>query len=76
MRVRNRSAISEDREFQRRSNNDEGEASAGTFTPPLNVDRTLAFAYDFSGENAIGVSIEPIGGSAAPTGDSVLLGTR
>lgn len=74
--VRNMPAISADREFQLWSITDAGAASAGTFTPPLNVDRTLAFAYDFSGANAIGVSIEPIGGSAAPTGDIVLLGTR
>ncbi|MCH8309955.1 MAG: anti-sigma factor [Chloroflexi bacterium] len=74
--VRNMPTISADREFQLWSITDAGPVSAGTFMPPIDVDRTLAFAYDFSNADAIGVSIEPIGGSAAPTGDIVLLGTR
>ena len=78
--VRDMPTIPPHREFQVWSIIDSGAASVGVFKPapapaPAS-DRVVAFAFDFSESDAIGVSIEPIGGSAAPTGDIVLLGTR
>ena len=74
--VRDMPAIPPDREFQVWSINDSGAASVGVFKPAPAPARAVAFAFDFSESDAIGVSIEPIGGSAAPTGDIVMLGTR
>ena len=74
--VRDMPAIPPHREFQVWSIIDSRAASIGVFKPLRAPDRVVAFAFDFSESDAIGVSIEPIGGSAAPTGDIVLLGTR
>ncbi|PCH91425.1 MAG: hypothetical protein COB86_04880 [Dehalococcoidia bacterium] len=74
--VRDMPTIPPHREFQVRSIIDSRAASIGVFKPLRVPDRVVAFAFDFSESDAIGVSIEPIGGSAAPTGDIVLLGTR
>ena len=74
--VRDMPAIPPHREFQVWSIIDSRAASIGMFKPSPAPDRVVPFAFDFSESDAIGVSIEPIGGSAAPTGDIVLLGTR
>ena len=74
--VRDMPTIPPHREFQVWSIIDSGAASVGVFKPAPAPDRAVAFASDFSESDAIGVSIEPIGGSAAPTGDIVMLRTR
>ena len=74
--VRDMPTIPPHREFQVWSIIDSRAASIGVFKPLRAPDRVVAFAFDFSESDAIGVSIEPIGGSAAPTGHIVLLGTR
>lgn len=52
----------------------EAPSSAGTFSP-AGMDRLVVLFGDFSGADAIGVSIEPKGGSPLPTGAIVLLGS-
>jgi anti-sigma-K factor RskA len=74
--VRDMPSIPADREFQLWSITDSGAASVGTFQPLPEADWAVVFAFDFSSTDAVGVSIEPIGGSTAPSGEIVLLGTR
>ena len=74
--VRDMPTIPPHREFQVWSIIDSGAASVGVFKPAPAPDRAVAVASDFSESEAIGVSIEPIGSSAAPTGDIVMLRTR
>jgi anti-sigma-K factor RskA len=46
----------------------------GTFSPTDPGEQLLIVGTDFTGADAIGISIEPRGGSLAPTGPIVLLG--
>ena len=52
----------------------EGPASAGIFSSTDSVEQLEILSADFFGADAIGVSIEPKGGSPQPTGAIVLLG--
>ena len=49
--------------------------AAGTFNPAPAPDQIVALDVSFTDADAVGVSIEPLGGSVAPTGDIVLLGS-
>jgi anti-sigma-K factor RskA len=46
---------------------------AGTFSVSDPDGQLVTVAADFSTANALGISVEPKGGSPAPTGDIVLL---
>lgn len=48
----------------------------GMFNPIESAAQLIPLTADFSSAEAIGVSIEPKGGSPAPTGEIVLLGTQ
>ena len=52
----------------------EGLADAGMFSSTESVDQLVIVPADFFGADAIGVSVEPRGGSRQPTGAIVLLG--
>ncbi len=52
----------------------EGLADAGMFSSTESVDQLVIVPADFFGADAIGVSVEPRGGSPQPTGAIVLLG--
>ena len=51
-----------------------GPADAGIFSSTESADQVVIVAADFFGADAIGVSVEPKGGSPQPTGAIVLLG--
>lgn len=72
--VHNLNSLSPDKEYQVWRISADGPVGVGTFnTLDAPVD-LIPLAADFSDADAIGVSIEPKGGSPAPTGDIVLLG--
>ncbi len=52
----------------------EGPASAGIFGGTDSMEQLVNLPTDFFGADAVGVSVEPRGGSPQPTGDIVLLG--
>lgn len=72
--VHNLPRLASDREFQAWLIVGEIPSSAGTFASDA-LDQPVVLFRDFSDADAIGVSIEPVGGSPAPTGAIVLLGT-
>ena len=67
--------VETDQEYQVWRISGETPTSAGTFAPDADEQQLVALFVDFSGADAIGVSIEPTDGSPAPTGAIVLLGT-
>ena len=64
-----------DREFQVWRIKGGKPVGVGAFSPADVAQQLVAAAADFAGADAIGISIEPQGGSTAPTGPIVLLGT-
>ncbi len=60
-------------EFQAWSIADNTPVGAGTFSAPEDAERPVVLHADFSEADAIGISIEPIGGSAAPTAERIVL---
>lgn len=72
--VRNLPRLPAGREYQVWSITDEVPVSAGTFVSADGSNQLITLSADFSNADVIGVSIEPLGGSVAPTGDIVLLG--
>lgn len=74
--VRDLPAIRDDQEYQVWRITDTGPSGAGTFVLENGHDQIIMLPVDFSSATAVGVSIEPRGGSVAPTaGAIVLLGT-
>ena len=72
--VRNLPRLPADKEYQVWSIKGEVPVSAGTFVSADGGNQLITLSADFSDADAIGVSIEPLGGSVAPTGAIVLLG--
>lgn len=72
--VHNLPSLDPDREYQVWRIIDEVPSSAGTFAS-AGIGRPVVLLGDFSDADAIGVSIEPKGGSPLPTGAIVLLGS-
>lgn len=69
--------IPSDREFQVWRISGDVPFGVGTFAPiTTSGTRQVTLFADFVEANAIAISIEPIGGSATPTGDIILLGAR
>jgi len=66
--------LPEGQEYQVWKITGQGPASAGIFSSTDSVEQLVNLPTDFFGADAIGVSIEPRGGSPQPTGDIVLLG--
>ena len=66
--------LPESQEYQVWKITREGPASAGIFSSTDSVEQLVNLPADFFGADAVGVSIEPQGGSPQPTGDIVLLG--
>ncbi len=67
-------ALPEDQEYQVWIITGKGPASAGIFSSTDSVEQLVNLPTDFFGADAVGVSVEPRGGSPQPTGDIVLLG--
>ena len=72
--VRDLPKLPRGREYQVWRIKDDVPAGAGTFASLGEREQLFTLSTDFSGADAIGVSVEPAGGSFAPTGDIVLLG--
>jgi anti-sigma-K factor RskA len=72
--VRDLPTIRADQEYQVWRITDSGPSGAGTFVLKDGRDQVIMLPVDFSDAAAIGVSIEPLGGSVSPTGAIVLLG--
>ena len=72
--VRNLPKLPPGREYQVWRIKDDVPAGAGTFASLGEREQLITLSTDFAGADAIGVSVEPLGGSFAPTGDIVLLG--
>ena len=66
--------LPEGQEYQVWKITGQGPASAGIFSSTDSVEQLVNVSTDFFGADAVGVSIEPRGGSPQPTGDIVLLG--
>ncbi len=66
--------LPEGQEYQVWKITGQGPASAGIFSSTDSIEQLVNLPTDFFGADAIGVSIEPRGGSPQPTGDIVLLG--
>ena len=62
------------REYQVWKITGEGPAGAGIFSGTDSIEQLVILTADFFGADAIGVSVEPKGGSPQPTGKIVLLG--
>jgi anti-sigma-K factor RskA len=75
MLVSNLPALPEGQEYQVWNIKDSSPAGAGVFSSGGMDDQLVILASDLRGADAIGVSIEPAGGSPAPTGAIVLLGS-
>lgn len=75
--VRNLARLSPDSVYQVWHIGARGPVSAGTFPASTSEVQLIKLAVDFSGADAVGVSVEPLGGSESPTADAiVLLGAR
>ena len=66
--------LPEGQEYQVWKITGQGPASAGIFSSTDSVEQLVILPADFFGADAVGVSIEPQGGSPQPTGAIVLLG--
>lgn len=73
--VHNLPRISPNREFQTWQITGDVAVSAGTFGSGDGGDQVVLLDIGFADADAVGVSIEPLGGSQSPTGDVVLLGS-
>ncbi len=67
-------ALPEGQQYQVWKITGEGPADAGIFSGTESVDQLVIVVADFFGADAIGISVEPKGGSPQPTGAIVLLG--
>ena len=66
--------LPEGQEYQVWKITGQGPESAGIFSSTDSVEQLVNLPADFFSADAVGISIEPRGGSAQPTGDIVLLG--
>ena len=67
-------SLPSDREYQIWRIKGDQPISAGTFKDDESEDQVIVVPVDFSDADAIGISVEPAGGSPTPTGLIVLLG--
>ena len=75
--IRNLRSLPSDFEYQVWRIEGNAPTSAGTFSATSSEVQLVPLPMDFSRAEAVGVSIEPTGGSQTPTPDAiVLLGTR
>jgi anti-sigma factor RsiW len=73
--VRNLPHLSRDKVYQVWSITGKEPTGIGIFTLTSALEQIVPLSADFSGVHAIGISIEPKGGSSKPTGAIVLLGS-
>jgi anti-sigma-K factor RskA len=73
--VRNLPPLSRDKVYQVWSITGKEPTGMGIFTLTSALEQLVPLSTDFSGADAIGISIEPKGGSSKPTGAIVLLGS-
>ncbi len=71
--VQNLPSVPPGMEFQAWSIADNTPVGAGTFSAPEDSEQPVVLHADFSDADAIGVSIEPLGGSATPTAERIVL---
>ncbi len=72
--VNNLPPLPESQQYQVWKITGEGPASAGIFGGANSIEQLVNLPTDFFGADAVGVSVEPRGGSPQPTGAIVLLG--
>ena len=74
--VRNLPSLPDDQEYQVWNIMGGVPTSVGTFNVVSEGDEIVTLTADLSGADAVGISVEPKGGSLSPTGDIVLLSSE